>query len=378
MMRIQSMVRVLGTASVMAASLAAGAAQIVVGQVAPLSGLEGTQARAYSVGIQLALDKANKAGGVNGHTFTLVRKDDGGRPEDTLAGTKLLLTENRPLVLAGYFGDRSLGEVVNSGLLQKENIPLVGYRITEIRAEAPLVYSVRANLRDELNKITEHLTTVGITRFGLFYPDGVGAAPLLAAMEEVMKARGGKLTAKATYVQGTNKVPNSVVDGFIAAAPQAIIIISSGAAAAAFIEKYRLDGGAAQLFAHSGADIEQISQRLGEEQMKGVAITQVTPSPYKISGRLSKEFSDLVRTANPKLEVPASYAMMEGYIAGTVIVEAARRMGPKISREGFISALDALDNFDLGGYKVGFKPGMRAGSKFVELTIITETGRIRQ
>lgn len=378
MMRIQSMVRVLGTASVMAVSLAAGAAQIVVGQVAPLSGLEGTQARAYSAGIQLALDKANKAGGVNGHTFTLVRKDDGGRPEDTLAGTKSLLTENRPLVLAGYFGDRSLGEVVNSGLLQKENVPLVGYRVNEIRAEAPLVYSVRANLRDEINKIAEHLTTVGITRFGLFYPDGAGAAALLAAMEDVMKTRGGKLTAKATYAQGTNKVPNSVVDGFIAAAPQAIIIISSGAAAAAFIEKYRLDGGTAQLFAHSGADIEQISQRLGEEQMKGVAITQVTPSPYKISGRLSKELSDLVRTATPKVEVPLSYAMMEGYIAGSVIVEAARRMGPKISREAFISALDGLDNFDLGGYKVGFKPGMRAGSKFVELTIITETGRIRQ
>lgn len=378
MMRIQSMVRVLGTASVMAASLAAGAAQIVVGQVAPLSGLEGTQARAYSAGIQLALDKANKAGGVNGHTFTLVRKDDGGRPADTLAGTKQLLSENRPLVLAGFFGDRQIGEVVDSGLLEKEKIPLVGYRVNEIRPETPMLYSVRANLRDEINKITEHLVTVGITRLGLFYPDGAGAATLLAAMEEVVKVRGAKLTVKASYVQGTNKVPNSVVDSFISAAPQAIIIVSSGAAAAAFIEKYRLDGGAAQLFAHSGADIEQMSQRLGEEQMKGVAITQVTPNPYKVSGRLSKELSDLVRTATPKIEVPISYAMMEGYIAGSVIVEAARRMGPKVSREALTSALDGLDNFDLGGYKVGFRPGMRAGSKFVELTIITDTGRIRQ
>ena len=55
-----------------------------------------------------------------------------------------------------------------------------------------------------------------------------------------------------------------------------------------------------------------------------------------------------------------------------------RRMGAKVSREGLVGALDGLDNFDLGGYKVGFRPGMRAGSKFVELTIITDTGRIRQ
>jgi ABC-type branched-subunit amino acid transport system substrate-binding protein len=376
MMHIPLLVRTLAFAGLAAASLAAGAAQIVVGQVAPLSGLEGTQARAYSAGIQLALNKANKAGGVNGHTFTLVRKDDGGRPADNMAATKALLGENRPLVLAGYFGDRVIDELVASKLLETENIALVGYRVNEIRAEVPMVYSVRANLRDEINKITEHLVTVGVTRLGLFYPDGAGAATLLAAMEDVMKARGAKLTAKATYVQGTNKVPNAVVDTFIHAAPQAIIVVASGAAAGAFIEKYRLDGGTAQLFAHSGADIEQISQRLGEDQLKGLAITQVTPNPYKISGRLSKEFSDIA-AATPKLDVPVSYAMMEGYIAGSVIVEAARRMGPRISREGFVNALDSVD-VDLGGYTVGFKPGMRSGSRFVELSIVTATGRIRQ
>ena len=155
------------------------------------------------------------------------------------------------------------------------------------------------------------------------------------------------------------------------------MVVASGSAAAAFIEKYRLDGGAAQLFAQSGADIEQISQRLGEDHLKGLSITQVTPSPYKISGRLTKEFNEAV-TATPNLEVPASYAMMEGYIAGAGIVEAARRMGPKASREGFVKALDSIDNLDLGGYRVGFKPGMRSGSKFVELTIITAAGRVRQ
>lgn len=378
MMHIHLLARTLVIASLTAVSLGAGAAQIVVGQVAPLSGLEGTQARAYSTGIQLALNKANKAGGVNGHTFSLVRKDDGGRPEDNMTATKALLSESRPLVLAGYFGDRIIGELVSSKLLETENIALVGYRVNEIRADAPLVYSVRANLRDEINKITEHLVTVGVTRLGLFYPDGAGAATLLAAMEEVTKARGAKLTAKATYVQGTNRVPNAVVDTFINAAPppQAIIVVASGAAAAAFVEKYRLDGGTAQLFAHSGADIEQISQRLGEDQLKGLAITQVTPNPYKIAGRLSKEFGDIT-AATPNLEVPVSYAMMEGYIAGSVIVEAARRMGPKISREGFVNALGSVD-VDLGGYRVGFKPGMRAGSRFVELSIVTASGRIRQ
>jgi branched-chain amino acid transport system substrate-binding protein len=167
------------------------------------------------------------------------------------------------------------------------------------------------------------------------------------------------------------------IETFLKTPPQAIIMLTTGSAAAGFIEQYRIAGGAAQLFAQSSADIEQLAQRLGEETMQGVSIAQVTPSPYKVSGLLSREFAEAVGKAG-KLEVPPSYAMMEGYIAGKVIVEAARRMGVKASREGFVAALDAIDNHDMGGYRVGYKPGQRSGSKFVEMSIVTGTGKIRQ
>lgn len=64
------------------------AAQLVIGQVAPLSGLNAGQARAYSTGLQLYLNQVNKAGGVNGNTFVLVSKDDSGRSEDTVSAAR--------------------------------------------------------------------------------------------------------------------------------------------------------------------------------------------------------------------------------------------------------------------------------------------------
>jgi hypothetical protein len=42
------------------------------------------------------------------------------------------------------------------------------------------------------------------------------------------------------------------------------------------------------------------------------------------------------------------------------------------------AALDGIDNLNLGGYAVGYRPGARAGSKFVELSIISGAGKIRQ
>jgi ABC-type branched-subunit amino acid transport system substrate-binding protein len=367
-------------AAVAGAALLAGpvglAAEVVVGQVAPLSGLEANQGRAYAAGMQLLFNNSNHVGGVNGNTFVLVRKDDGGRPDDTVSATRQLLAESKPMVLAGYFGSRNINDLVATGLLEKEKIALVGYRAAEIRAETPLLYSVRASLRDEINKLTEHLATIGITRLGLFYEEGPGAAALISAAEEAAKKANATIKVKAAYPAGTARVTPAVT-AFVAAAPQAIIMISSGAAAAGFIEEYRPAGGAAQLFAHSGADIEQLSKRLNEEQMQGVAIAQVTPSPYKISSKLTKEFIDAVAKTE-KLEVPVSYAMMEGYIAGKVIVEAVRRQKGKPTREGMLAALDTMDNYNMGGYVVGFKPGMRTGSKFVELSIISGAGKIRQ
>ena len=376
MTKLNLAARIVVAAATLAAAQLAQAAQVVVGQVAPMSGLEANQGRAYAAGMQLLFAGVNKAGGVNGHTFTLIRKDDGGRPEDTLSGTRQMLAEDKPLVLAGYFGNRNISDLMSSGLLEKEKIALVGYRAADIRPETPLLYNVRASLRDEINKLTEHLATIGITRLGLFYEDGPGAAALIAAAEEAAKKANATIVAKAPYPAGTARV-SPAIDIFTKVAPQAILMVSSGAAAAGFIEQYRAAGGGAQLFAHSGADIEQLSKRLAEEQMQGVAIAQVTPSPYKIGSKLTKEFTDLVAKSD-KLEVPVSYAMIEGYIAAKVIVEAVRRQGARPTREGMVAALDAMDNYNLGGYVVGFKPGMRSGSKFVELSIISGAGKIRQ
>jgi len=369
--------RTLATAIALAAPLAVPAAQIVVGQVGPMSGLEASQGRAYAAGMQLVFDSVNRAGGVNGHSFTLVRKDDGGRPDDTLSATRELLAESKPMVLAGFFGSRNVADLLASGLLEKDRVALVGYRTAEIRPDSPFLFNVRAGLRDELNKITEHLTTIGINRLGLLYEEGPGAPALIAAAEEAAARFKASLVAKASYPAGTASVVPAV-DAFVKSQPQAILMVSSGAAAAGFIERYRGAGGAAQLFAHSGADIEQLSKRLSEEQMQGVAIAQVTPSPYKISSRLAKEFSDLTTSKTANLEVPVSYSMMEGFITAKVIVEAIKRQGARPTREGVVGALESIDRLDLGGYLVGFKPGTRTGSRFVELSIISGSGRIRQ
>ena len=77
------------------------------------------------------------------------------------------------------------------------------------------------------------------------------------------------------------------------------------------------------------------------------------------------------------MDVPVSLAKMEGYVNARVIVEAMRRSQP-VTPEKVTAALRTLDAYDLGGYWVGYKPGSQIGSRYVDLSIVSASGRVTQ
>ena len=376
MTRLPLWARFLLAALVCATSAVVHAAPWVVGQVAPLSGVYATQARAYAQGMRLHFDELNKAGGIQGEPITLITQDDRGQPEDTVRLTREMLAQSKPVVLAGYFGDRNLLALADSGLLAQAQISLVGYRSIDPRVlQVPQLFNARANTQDEMAKIATHLATVGITKLGLFYEDGPGAASVLKMVQDAIKPAGASLVAHAMLQPTQGKRTADTVATLIEAQPQAILIIASSPAAAGFIEHYRLSGGSAQIYTNSDADIEQLIKRLSVEHMSGISIAQVVPSPYRVSGRLNKLFRDAVAARGSALETPISYAMMEGYVNAKVIAEALRR-APKITPDQIAPALRSIDSVDLGGYWVSFKPKSNQGSRLVELSIVNAAGRV--
>lgn len=362
-----------------AMALATEAHAWVVGQVAPMSGVGATQGRAYAQGMRLYFDQVNKAGGVQGQPVQLVTVDDVGHPDETVDKTRKLLDESKPVVLAGYFGNRNLAALLDSRVLEQSQISLVGYQSTDTRVLAdPQVFGTRAGLAEEMAKIASHLATVGITRLALLHderPDAQAVTDLVAKAIAPSKAT---LVTSATVGAGKGAM-DKAVEQLQKAQPsvQAVLVVASSPVTSAFVETYRMAAGKAQVYATSEADIEQLAKRLPVEFMSGLSIAQVVPSPYKVTMRLNKEFRDAATAAGKSLAVPVSYAMMEGYVNARVIVEAMRRTQP-LTREKLAASLRGLDAFDLGGYWVSYRPGSQAGSKFVDLSIVNAAGRVTQ
>lgn len=361
------------------AAMLAQASGWTVGQVAPMSGADATQGRAYAQGMRLYFDQVNKAGGVQGQPVGLAVIDDVGHPEETVAKTRKLLSETKPVVLAGYFGNRNLSALLESKVLDGSSLSLVGYQSTDTHVlTSPQIFATRAGLVEQMSKIAAHLTTVGITRLALVYEDRPDSKALVELVSKAISPSGAKLVSSAVLGKGKAS-SDKVVEELRAAktAAQAVLLVASSPSTAAFVEAYRMDGGTAQVYATAEADIEQLAKRLPVEYMSGLSIAQVVPSPYKVSAKLNKEFRDAVTAAGKSMEVPVSFAMMEGYVNAKVIVEAMRRSQP-VSAEKITAALRGLDTYDLGGYWVGFKPGSQVGSKYVDLSIVNASGRVTQ
>ena len=347
----------------------------VIGQVAPMTGAAAVQSKAYAQGMQLYFNQINRTGGVQGERVRLVSADD------TVKQTQRLLQESKPVALAGYFGNRNLQALLDSKLLDKAQISVVGFQSTDPQVlKAAQLFSTRAVLMDEIEKISKHLATLGLTRLALVY-DGRQAneaQALEALVAEVMATAGatllvssmlqpGKAAQEATVDRLQNKELNV----------QAVIVVASSPITSAFVEAYRLDGGAAQIYATSSADIEQLATRLPPDLMRGVSIAQVVPNPYRANNRLSKEFRDLVGQQTKGEALPVSYAMMEGYVNAKVLVEAMRRTQP-LSSEKLADSMRSLNALDLGGYWLSFRQGTQVGSKFVDLSIVNAQGRVIQ
>jgi branched-chain amino acid transport system substrate-binding protein len=62
-------------------------------------------------------------------------------------------------------------------------------------------------------------------------------------------------------------------------------------------------------------------------------------------------------------------------MAAKVMAEGLQRAGKDLTRAKLMTALETLREYDVGGLTVSFGPGIRAGSRYVDLSVISADGR---
>jgi len=344
---------------------------IVLGQAAVFSGPAAQLGIQMRNGIKAHLDHVNEKGGVHGRKITLVTEDDGYEAARAPVATKKLIEEQKVFALIGYVGTPTT--VAAMPVFSQAKVPLVGpFTGAEVLREPfnRYIFHVRASYYDETEKIVEQVLSTGGKKIAVFYQnDNYGQAGLKGT-EVALTRRGLKIHATGTVERNTIQVEGAV-KAIHESQPDAVVMVSQYTSCAEFIRQMKKAGSGAQFYNVSFVGSKALADALGADGV-GVGISQVVPFPWGTALPVVKEYQQQAKKAG---FADYNFSAMEGFLVAKVAVEGLRRAGRNLTREGYIDALEKMNDVDLGGFYVSYSPKNHAGSKFVDLTIITREGK---
>jgi len=358
-------------------SVSATAKDIVVGQSTALTGTLASSGEPMRLGAQVYFDMVNAGGGIQGQSIRFISKDDRYKVSDTVRNVADLIEKDQAIVLLGGSGTANNEALLKQKLLANAHIALVGPRTGGNGLREPFnpyMFHIRASYADEVNKAIEHFATVGLKRIGIVYQNDAFGTEGLAAAEAALKRHAMEPYFQATYERNSTKV-ESAVKTALATTPQAILLLTTSSATAEFTKLFHGAGGSAQLIALSVNNADSIIKEIGVNAAHGLAIITVFPSPTRADFGVVKEYQSALKKFGPK-DAQLSIVSLEGFIVAKVIVEALRRSGPNPTRETVLKSLEKLNNTDIGGFWVDFGPTVRAGSHYVDISIIDRNGMV--
>lgn len=345
--------------------------KIVLGQAAVFSGPAAQLGIQMRNGIKAYFDYVNERGGVNGRKLELVTEDD--RYESSVApsASKKLIEEHRVFALLGYVGTPT--GVAHLPVLTQAKVPLVGMFTGAEALRVPFnryVFHVRASYYDETEKIVEQVVSTGGKKISVFYQNDAYGEAGRKGTELALTKRGLQIHSTGTVERNTVKVEEAV-KAIHASQPDAVVMISAYTSIAAFVRAMQKAGSAATFYNVSFVGSKALADALGKDGV-GVAISQVVPFPWGTGLPVVKEYQQLAKKAGfPDY----NFSALEGFLTAKVIVEGLRRTGRNLTREGLIDTMEKMQDVDLGGFFVTYSPKNHAGSKFVDLTIISRDGK---
>ncbi|HEY0821904.1 MAG TPA: ABC transporter substrate-binding protein [Rhizobacter sp.] len=349
--------------------------RIVLGQSAAFSGPAAYLGVQMNRGAKIYFDALNAAGGVNGNTIELRTLDDGYEPERCKANTERFIDKDNVFALFGYVGTPTC--LAAMPVVQEHRTVFFAPFTGAESLREPFsrnVFHVRASYFDETALIVKQLTSLGLTRIAVFYQDDAYGKAGLDGVNRALKAMNLAPVATGTVQRNTVDVA-AAVKTIAGAKPEAVVQITAYKSAAAFIREARKAGYGGTFYNVSFVGTQALADELGRDA-RGIMISQVMPSPFSTTAPLSREYLDAVAKAGG--DANANYSSMEGYVAAKVFAEGLKRAGRNPTRESFITAMESIQNLNLGGFNVSFGARDHVASHFVELSMLTEDGKVRR
>ena len=373
-MRLISALCALLSATAVSSALAADAAvtgTIVLGQVAPFSGRSVKLAEEFNLGARTYFQALNERGGINGHRVEIRTRDDRYEPAETARLAKELIEQEGVFALFGTVGTGTTQAAVP--VATAAGVPLFAPSTGAQTVRTPFnrqVFHVRAGYIEEADYIVEQLAVSSLRQIAVLHQNDAYGKAGLEAVAKAQEKRGLKVAAVADVARDATDMTDAAKK-LMAASPQAVVLVASYTSSAALVKAMKKLGYAGQFVATSYVGGKSLADELGSDGT-GIWISEVVPFPWSEGTALQREYNQALQRAG----VPhRSFGSMVCYLAAKVFAEGLRRAGRDPTRARFITALESMQGWDAGGYRISYSPTDHGGTHRVEMTMIGPGGK---
>ena len=354
---------------------AAGAAHAqgdkwLVGQSAPLTGGNAKFGQDIRDGAKAWFAHVNAKGGVQGKAVELLSMDDKNDRKTAGINAGELLDNRDVLALYGFASATLSLDAIPQA--EKKGVaffaPFSG--ANPVRTNSPVIFTVRASYGEEMEKMLNFWTSLGLTRVSVIhYDDEVGKQNLEVVTQYLKKIN---LAPQAMPLKRNAPITKPEIQKLLAQNPQFLLNTALSGAAAQIQKELVGMGRIIPTSSLSFVGADQYIAAAGPASA-GVSIAQVVPSPTS-SMPAVRECARALEAAGVKS--PMNTTHLEACFGARVLVEGIRRARKPVTRQSVLESLANLGSYDLGGYKITFGNGLQHGSKFVELAMVTREGKL--
>lgn len=299
---------------------------IVIGQSISLQNGKNDYGVAVQDGISAFIASTNAQGGVNGRQILITTLDDENQPSKAESNARTLVESGKVFLLFGSIEGGPSTAVMKAAI--DLNVPLFGPMAgspTLRRPHQPLVFTVRAEHRDEFRALINYAKQTGGTRVAFFRSDSETGQQHLDNIKLLCTELGMELVADMAFKPDVSDAQLEAMAAKVGStAPHVVFNHGNIGVYERLIRKARAQG----LHTHFSAvntGSAQLAKHLGA-LAQGMVFSQVVPSPWERKTAITREYQSTFAQYKPNATF--SYGSLEGYITAKALVAALKLAGP--------------------------------------------------
>lgn len=297
-----------------------------IGFIGGLSDRNSDTGQAGLNGVQLAIEQANRAGGINGRLLELVVKDDAQKPEVAAQSARELLAAQVAAVIGPFTS--SMAEVIVP-ILGDGGVFEVSPTITSMafHGKDDNLFRINRTTRDNARDYARVLVGRGQKRIAVAYDlrNRNFTESWLAEFRLAVQAENATIAVEVPYESGGDTDFGQLVASMLSAKPDSLFFISGAVDVARLARASRLQAPKLPIGASEWAATEQLA-KLGGDVVEGLLIVQNFDRDDN-----SPRFRNFADTFRQRFQRPPGYTAVAAYDAATVVIAALRARRPQES-----------------------------------------------